>query len=82
MIDTRGKISEKGQISLKIAKMDAKQQKKLRIYTGMTDITLKFDTNAEKNEWLQAINECQDNLRIFSKNKMMLPEIMKMSFQS
>lgn len=55
--DQKNSILEKGQISLKLAKIDPKSanDKKITIYTGTSELHLKFLNLKDKQEWLQAI---------------------------
>lgn len=57
-------MTEKGQISLKLAKIDFKtmKDKKMTIGTGTNQIHLEFETIQEKREWLQVIDEAKRNL--------------------
>jgi len=59
-----GIAGEKGQISLKLAKIDPKgmTDRTVLINTGMTELYLQFKTPEEKNEWCKAIIECQQRL--------------------
>jgi hypothetical protein len=56
-----GKVSEKGKISLKLAKIDPRtmNDKRMIIGTGLGEIILEFSTIQEKKEWLLAIDECK-----------------------
>jgi pyruvate/2-oxoglutarate dehydrogenase complex dihydrolipoamide dehydrogenase (E3) component len=60
----KGQVSEKGQISLKLAKIDPRtmNDKKMIIGTGTTEIFLEFATIQEKKEWLVAIDDCKKRL--------------------
>lgn len=62
--EKNGQVSEKGQISLKLAKIDFRtmNDKKMIIDTGTSSIHLEFLTLPDKREWLQAIDECKRNL--------------------
>lgn len=62
--DKKGQVSEKGQISLKLAKIDPRtmNDKKMNIGTGMSEIFLEFKTISEKKEWLVAIDDCKKRL--------------------
>jgi pyruvate/2-oxoglutarate dehydrogenase complex dihydrolipoamide dehydrogenase (E3) component len=53
-----GQVTEKGQISLKLAKIDSKtmNDKKMIISTGTNQIHLEFESIPEKKQWLQAID--------------------------
>ena len=55
--DEKHSVIEKGQISLRLAKIDPKgpQERKIVIYTGTTELYLKFHSLPEKQEWLDAI---------------------------
>lgn len=57
-------MSEKGQISLKLAKIDPRtmNDKKMIIGTGISEIFLEFSSVAEKKEWLIAIDDCKKRL--------------------
>ena len=59
--EKKGQISEKGQISLKLAKVDFKTaiDKKMIIGTGTNQIHLEFASVQEKKEWNEAIVMCQ-----------------------
>ena len=52
--DEKHSILEKGQVSLRLAKIDPKgpNEKKIIIYTGTTELFLKFHSLQEKQEWL------------------------------
>lgn len=56
--EKKGQVSEKGQISLKLARVDPRtmNDKKMVIGTGTNEIHLEFNTIQEKREWLQAID--------------------------
>lgn len=62
--EKKGNVTEKGQISLKLAKIDPRtmNDKKMNIGTGMSEIFLEFATAQEKKEWLMAIDECKKRL--------------------
>ena len=62
--EKKGQVSEKGQISLKLAKIDPRtmNDKKMVIGTGMSEIHLEFANVNEKKEWLVAIDECKKRL--------------------
>ena len=66
----KGNISEKGQISLKLAKIDPKtmNDKRMIIGTGTAEIHLEFNTIQEKREWLMAIDECKRKLHLKNYN--------------
>ena len=55
-----GQVSERGQISLKLARVDCKtmKDKKMVISTGTNQIHLEFASIEEKREWLTAIDQC------------------------
>ena len=58
--DDKNSVTEKGQVSLKLAKIDPRtpSDKKITIYTGTSEIHLKFHNAEEKKEWLEALQEC------------------------
>lgn len=60
-----GSILEKGQISLKLAKMSTHtlNDKTLTINTGITEIYLQFASVEEKKEWYNAILETKKKLK-------------------
>ena len=62
----KGQVSEKGQISLKLAKVDPRtmNDKRMIIGTGTGEIHLEFNTIGEKREWLQAIDECKRKIHM------------------
>ncbi len=64
----KGHVSEKGQIYLKLAKVDPKtmNDKKMIIGTGTSEIFLEFNSIQEKRDWLLAIDECKRNLHFGS----------------
>ena len=66
--DDKNSVTEKGQISLKLAKIDPKtpSDKKITIYTGTSELHLKFHSNEEKKEWLEAIQDCQHRLSLMA----------------
>lgn len=66
--EKKGQVSEKGQISLKLAKVDSRtmNDKKMVIGTGMSEVFLEFATVQEKKEWLIAIDECKKRLTFTS----------------
>lgn len=55
--DDKNSVTEKGQVSLKLIRIDPKtpSDKKITIYTGTSEMHLKFYTPEEKKEWLLAI---------------------------
>lgn len=55
--DEKSSVLEKGQISLRLAKVDPRSSndKRIIIYTGTTEIHMKFKTIEEKMEWVKAI---------------------------
>lgn len=57
--DDKNSITERGQISLRVARVDPMptNTKKIIIYTGTTEMHLKFANEQEKREWVQSINE-------------------------
>ena len=59
-----GAVREKGQISLRVARVDAKKStdKNMSINTGTMEIHLKFASPEEKIEWFKAIMECKNAL--------------------
>lgn len=59
--EKKGQVSEKGQISLKLARVDPRtmNDKKMVIGTGTNEIHLEFSSIGEKREWLQAIDQCK-----------------------
>lgn len=59
--EKKGQVSEKGQISLKLARVDPRtmNDRKMVIGTGTNEIHLEFNTIEEKREWLQAIDRCK-----------------------
>ena len=63
-----GQVSDKGQISLKLAKVDARtmneKDKKMIINTGSGQIHLEFNNVQEKKEWYQAIEQCKNNIHL------------------
>lgn len=61
-----GQVTDKGQISLKLARVDTKtmNDKKMIILTGTGQIHLEFNNIQEKRDWLQAIDECKRNLHL------------------
>jgi hypothetical protein len=65
--EKKGQVSEKGQISLKLARVDPRtmNDKKMIIGTGISEVHLEFATIGEKKEWMLAIDECKKRL-IFS----------------
>jgi PH domain len=59
--EKKGLVSEKGQISIKLARVDPRNMndRKMIIATGTNEIHLEFQSVDEKREWLQAIDQCK-----------------------
>lgn len=56
--EKKGRVSEKGQISIKLARVDPRtmNDRKMIIGTGTNEIHLEFQSIEEKREWLKAID--------------------------
>ena len=56
--EKKGHVSEKGQISIKLARVDPRtmNDRKMIIGTGTNEIHLEFQSIEEKREWLKAID--------------------------
>lgn len=59
-----GQILDKGQISLKLARIDTKtmNDRKMVVSTGTGQIHLEFSNIPEKREWMEAIITCKNSL--------------------
>lgn len=70
-----GQVSERGQISLKLAKIDCKnmKDKKMVISTGTNQIHLEFTSVEEKREWLKAIDESKRNIAYVTLSETKVP---------